>query len=195
MGELMSDISEKQLAANRANALKSTGPTSEEGKNIVRANAYKHGLSATNPSSLLMPGESEDALRELGARLRENLKPVGDMEELLVDRIESCAWRLKRIERVEAGLFAYGFLEKKAQLKDQEIENPAGVTDTTVEHPSTSVEATGFLQDAQTNNAFAKLSRYEAGLERSLYKALEELKKLQFLRRKEAGIPFRRVVR
>jgi len=191
----MSDISEKQLAANRANALKSTGPTTEEGKNLVRVNAYKHGLSATNPTSLLMPGESEDELREFGARLRENLKPVGDMEELLVERIESCAWRLKRVERVEAGLFAYGFLEKQAQLKEQDVANPTDLAEPLTQRLVTGVEATGFLQDAQTNNAFAKLSRYEAGLERSLYKALEELKKLQLLRRKEAGIPFRRAVR
>lgn len=188
----MSNISEKQLAANRANALKSTGPTTEEGKNIVRANAYKHGLSASTPSSVLMPGESEAELREFGTRLRESLKPVGDMEELLADRIESCAWRLKRIERVEAGLFAHGFFEKQAQQREQEVESPTRLTDTLTQQTVTGVEATGFLQDAQTNNAFSKPSRYEAGLERSLYKALEELKKLQLLRRREGGIRSRR---
>ncbi len=38
--------SEKQLIANRANALKSTGPRSLQGKQRVGQNALKHGLAA-----------------------------------------------------------------------------------------------------------------------------------------------------
>jgi hypothetical protein len=76
-----------------------------------------------------MPGENENELREFGARLRESLKPVGDTEELLAERIESCAWRLKRIKRVEAGLFAHGFFEKQAQHREQQIERQTSLTD------------------------------------------------------------------
>lgn len=36
-------MSEKQLAANRANAQKSTGPRTEEGKTAASRNAWKHG--------------------------------------------------------------------------------------------------------------------------------------------------------
>ena len=36
-----------------------------------------------------------------------------------------------------------------------------------------------FIRDADKANAFPKLSRYEAALERSLYKALHELQRLQ----------------
>ncbi len=39
-------VSEKQLAANRRNAQKSTGPRTAEGKTRVSMNAMKHGLSA-----------------------------------------------------------------------------------------------------------------------------------------------------
>jgi hypothetical protein len=38
--------SERQKAANRANALHSTGPKTEEGKAAVRFNAFRHGLLA-----------------------------------------------------------------------------------------------------------------------------------------------------
>ena len=38
-----------QLAANRANAQLSTGPTSAAGKQIVSQNAVKHGLHRIHP--------------------------------------------------------------------------------------------------------------------------------------------------
>jgi hypothetical protein len=43
-----------QIAANRANAQKSTGPRTAEGKAASRLNALKHGLDA---ESLIIPGE------------------------------------------------------------------------------------------------------------------------------------------
>ena len=36
-----------------------------------------------------------------------------------------------------------------------------------------------FVEDARSENAFSKLSRYEVGIERSLYRALHELQRLQ----------------
>ncbi|MBM3502114.1 MAG: hypothetical protein FJX74_25970 [Armatimonadetes bacterium] len=39
------------------------------------------------------------------------------------------------------------------------------------------------VRDAASANAFSKLSRYEAGLERSMYRALRELERLQGSRR------------
>ena len=46
----------RQVAANRANARKSTGPTTEEGKQQSRGNAVRHGLTAET-----VIGELEDA--------------------------------------------------------------------------------------------------------------------------------------
>jgi hypothetical protein len=46
-----------------------------------------------------------------------------------------------------------------------------------------------FTRDADKANAFSKLSRYEAGIERSLYKALHELQRLQATRRAESNVP------
>ena len=76
--------SDKQIDANRRNALKSTGPKTPEGKDAVRLNALKHGLLSRKT---LLPGEDEEALREPDERLREELQPVGVLENLLVDRI------------------------------------------------------------------------------------------------------------
>jgi hypothetical protein len=43
-----------QIAANQANAQKSTGPRSVEGKSVSRFNALKHGIDA---ASIVIPGE------------------------------------------------------------------------------------------------------------------------------------------
>jgi len=64
--------SEKQEKANRQNALKSTGPKTSKGKAVARYNAVKHGLLSQD---VLIPGEDEAALRELGEILRDELNP------------------------------------------------------------------------------------------------------------------------
>jgi hypothetical protein len=43
---------EKQIAANRANARHSTGPRTAAGKRKSSHNAYRHGLSSSMPSDL-----------------------------------------------------------------------------------------------------------------------------------------------
>jgi hypothetical protein len=97
--------SDKQAQANRRNALKSTGPKTPEGKAAVRHNATKHGLLS---QEVLLPGEDAAALEELGERLRAELQPVGELESMLVDRIIAAYWRLRRLGRVEAGIYSPG---------------------------------------------------------------------------------------
>ena len=94
--------SDKQIEANRRNALKSTGPKTPQGKDAARLNALSHGLLA---QEILLRGEDKDALRELSEGLRLELQPVGELENLLVERITSLLWRLRRLARVEAGIF------------------------------------------------------------------------------------------
>ena len=111
--------SEKKAQANRRNALKSTGPKTPEGKAAVRLNALKHGLLS---QEILLPGEDEEALRELGEHLREELQPVGELENLLVDRIIASYWRLRRLGRVEAGIFAWERSEELAERAEREAQ-------------------------------------------------------------------------
>jgi hypothetical protein len=130
--------SEKKADANRRNALKSTGPKTPEGKDAVRLNALKHGLRS---EEILLPGEDGEALRELDERLRNELQPVGELENVFVDRIITAYWRLRRLGRVEAGIFAwqlYGELRERAQrearsykrnILDDIVEQDATITD------------------------------------------------------------------
>ena len=54
--------SKRQLAANRRNAKKSTGPKTPDGRAAVRLNGLKHGLSA---ETLILPGENQSDFTEL----------------------------------------------------------------------------------------------------------------------------------
>jgi hypothetical protein len=208
--------SEKQTQANRRNVLKSTGPKTPEGKAVVRLNATKHGLLSRE---VLLPGEDEQALRELNENLRAELQPVGELENLLVDRIIAAHWRLRRLGRVEAGIFAwqlYGELLERAQgeaktyersTHDDFLENqfgpPIRITDEqkhqealskaqeikAKQDAETATLGRTFIRDADKANAFSKLSRYATTIERSLYKALHELQRRQAARRAEGDDP------
>ena len=79
---------ERQVAANRVNASRSTGPRTPEGKARVALNAIKHGLFSRES---LVKGESQVDLLDFGKRLRAQLAPVGELELLLADRIVSNA--------------------------------------------------------------------------------------------------------
>ena len=104
MLERLSIASDKQVRANQQNALKSTGPKTPEGKTAVRHNALEHGLLS---QEVLLPEEDEAPLKESGESLRAELQPVGELENLLVERIIATIWRLRRLERVVAGIFAF----------------------------------------------------------------------------------------
>ena len=93
--------SERQKAANRANAHHSTGPKTPEGKAAVRLNACRHGLLARD---VVLPEEDVDAFEDLWNQVWANLSPMGPIEELLVDRVVNLSWRLRRLERAETAL-------------------------------------------------------------------------------------------
>nr|MBN2276546.1 hypothetical protein [candidate division Zixibacteria bacterium] len=90
-------VSEKQLLANRANAKKSNGPMTAEGKAVSSRNAIKHGLYAAdiiiNSPHLK---EDPDDYDYLLSSLFDELKPVGVFQEQLVHKIANCLWRSRR---------------------------------------------------------------------------------------------------
>ena len=94
-----------RLAANRQNALQSTGPRTPEGKALACQNARTHGLLSRHV--VLLPDEDANRLAAIRHALHAELQPVGDLETLLVDRMVACAWRLRRLHTVEAGVFEH----------------------------------------------------------------------------------------
>src|ERR1700741_4995995 len=93
--------SEAQRAANRRNAEKSTGPKTERGKETVARNALRHGFRA---EKILTFDEKSADFEAFVEEQRAAYEPADAIEDQLVERIALCAWRLRRITRVEADI-------------------------------------------------------------------------------------------
>ncbi len=92
---------DKQIEANRLNALKSTGPKTDEGKEASRANALKHGLSG---AGIVVVQEEEDLIEQCEDEWHSSLKPNNAFEMHLAHRIAVEAVRVDQIERAERDL-------------------------------------------------------------------------------------------
>ena len=206
----------KQVAANRRNAKQSTGPRTAKGKSVLKFNALDHGLLARDA---VLPGEDAGDLEALHRRLAEELSPVGEVEIMLVDRVAESSWRLRRDARVETGLYTVFRVEVEARERLDAQRSPAGGpqapdwikreirggnSDGDEVHDDAAPEADeepnseqslrllgrSFLHDAGSTDAFGKLSRYESTIERSFYRALRELERVQQARKSgEAATP------
>ncbi len=96
------------------------------------------------------PRKDADALRELAESLRVELQPVGEPENLARRAI-----RLPSVEAPATGL--------RRSLFIQESHGGHGVRDL-----DTSTSGLASIRDGNGANAFSKLSRYEATMERAL---------------------------
>src|SRR5580692_6807529 len=95
--------SARQLAANRANSQKSTGPRTDSGKINSRLNAFKHGLSG---QTILRTPEQDAAYSTYRARLYPDLAPASAVELDFAERIIYDSWRIHRASAIEANLYA-----------------------------------------------------------------------------------------
>ena len=95
---------EKQIEANKKNALHSTGAVTDEGKAVVALNAIKHGVFARDLIISSGDGkENEGEYKQLFHNLIESLNPQNQLEHLLVEKIAVDFWRLRRVLRFETG--------------------------------------------------------------------------------------------
>lgn len=88
-----------KLAANRRNALRSTGPRTPAGKLVVAQNAIRHGVFANLP---VVPGEGESDWQAHRQGILDSLAPVGLLEVNMAERAALLMWRLGRLARYEA---------------------------------------------------------------------------------------------
>ncbi|MBI2842383.1 MAG: hypothetical protein HYX78_03185 [Armatimonadetes bacterium] len=101
---MATETSLSKVEANRQNARLSTGPKSDAGKAAVKWNAMKHGLLAKEVVIRTGDGkESRAEFQTLLTLLADDLQPEGVLEEMLVEKIAVCYWRLRRVVRCEVG--------------------------------------------------------------------------------------------
>lgn len=162
--------SSQQLAANRANAQLSSGPTSSEGKAKVSHNALKTGLTGR---TILLPSDDVAAYQAQVAQIFEQFAPASDEEKRLTQSLADTLWRLERIPSLEAGIYAIGRRELAAQFSDEEDEAVRKAM----------IEAQIFLSYRRDLN---NLSVQEARLRRQYEKDEVELKRLLAEREKAA---------
>jgi hypothetical protein len=91
----------RQLEANRRNALRSTGPKTEAGKQTSRRNAVRHGLTAETVIDALEDAEDYKAFE---AAVAAGFDAQTAVERELVLRLASLLWRLRRATAIDTGL-------------------------------------------------------------------------------------------
>lgn len=91
--------SQARIDANRANALKSTGPKSPEGKARSRMNAWKHGITAEH---VLVSAEPAEDFEALALDYRSRLQPADGYELRLVDQLISIHWHIIRMRFIQS---------------------------------------------------------------------------------------------
>ena len=106
---------EARLLANRANAQLSTGPRTSEGKSISSLDAVKTGLTGR---TVVLPTDDAAIYQRHILDYESEYQPEGLRERELVQSLADTAWRLQRIPRLEAALYAQGYLDFENAFED-----------------------------------------------------------------------------
>jgi len=157
----------RQIEANRRNALKSTGPRTEAGKEVSRRNALRHGLTAETVISAMEDAEDYKAFQ---AAITADYDAQSAVERELVLRLASILWRARRATTMETGLFEIqaGHLRRNQQSRKL-LGDSGGVIHALLQGMKADGPAIEFAQcflrlANLPNFALDRLSRYEANL-------------------------------
>ncbi len=150
-------VSDRKLAANRANAQKSTGPKTPQGKQNSRNSRRKAFLAST----VVTDHESRGRFCNLLSSFYDEYQPEDNTERLLIEKMAVAHWRLLRIWSLETtGLI----LETRRQAAANPEQNP----------PAHALLALHALSDSHRHADL--LGRHERRYDREFYTALAALK-------------------
>ncbi len=182
----MKNVSEKQLAANRANAARSTGPRTPEGKARAALNSRKHGLASAGVSVLRM--EQNGELDNLRADAVARYQPRDSQEMFAVERIAVCQLMMIRSWRLEAGMFI-ACLDRTLNYDESSIYHLHAELsqDVAVDQRRNYAMAEGFQRMAKESPMWSLALRYQAQAERQYRRAVEEFQRL--VREREPDFP------
>ncbi len=164
-------VSNRKLAANRANAQLSSGPTTSGGKAKSCLNAVKTALTGR---TVLLPADDAAAYEQHVLAYTKELRPLTQRECDLVQSIADTAWRLKRIPALEMAIYAQG----RIQFAESFDNHDAAL------RPSMIELHTYLTYEKQLRN----LQLQEARLARRYEKDTAELRKMQQERDQREGV-------
>src|SRR5689334_14765871 len=144
-----------QIQANRLNALKSTGPRTENGKAASRCNALRHGADS---QLAVIPGEDPAELEALARGYHQTWRPRGPEQGFLVDTMIQSDWLRRRFLLIQTRLTA----ELLARVED--TSNPLGAI---------------FAGDSPGARALERVMRHYEAADRSWFRAFRELQILK----------------
>jgi hypothetical protein len=156
-------VSPRQLAANRANCQKSTGPKTPAGKARVRFNSLKHGLTATQ---VCLPGESRAEYDQRRQEYVDHFQPANLIEWDILDDLFAARWRKERSIKYEKCLLLDTFTRRRLDIEKD------------YESISLDAEAALAFHELSADSHFLKLlDRYETRVMHNIladWKLLEE---------------------
>ncbi len=91
-----------QIRANRANALRATGPKTPAGKKASSSNSTRHGMLS---QTVVLEGESQSRFEDLVISLTAQLKPRSDAEVAIVETMAIARWKQMRIWGIQKAGF------------------------------------------------------------------------------------------
>jgi len=172
-------LSPQKIEANRRNSAKSTGPRTLRGKKNSRLNSLRHGLLAK--SVVILEGSGRENAAEFVSLLNNlgrDLQPVGTLEELLVNQIAACYWRLDRGLRCEVG-------ELRRSFADRPMSSFFESLDAGGQNPER--DAISSHLNIPSENVLGRILRHETAIHRQLNQAMNHLERLQ--RQRKAAAP------
>src|SRR5256885_3914583 len=172
-------ISDKQLAANRANAAKSTGPRTPEGKARSARNACTHGFTASSFAVVRL--EELDEIARLKQDLVAVYQPVNSQEMFALEQMALAQQTMFRAARIESGFFT-NCLDNHINANDVPVSpmSPlltAGIRITRAQNRNYAL-ADGLDRMVKQGNSFVLLMRYKAQAERLYRRAVEDFDRL-----------------
>ena len=154
-------VTERQIKANRANAAKSTGPRTPEGKRISSKNAALPGLVS---GTVVLKGESMRRFNDLAAALILQFQPRNSAEAFLIQTMTAARWRLLRMWGIQTAGF-------ELEMALQQSGSPAA--------SGAVLAAITFRTLADNSRVLALQHRFEAAYDRQYNHALAMLLKLR----------------
>jgi len=180
-------ISDKQLAANRSNAARSTGPRTGrplgQGKARSARNAVKHGFTASHFSVIRL--EDHDEVARLTEDLVSVYQPVNAQELLALQRMALAQQSIFRAARLESGLFTTCLNEALSPDDQPYFEVNAELSsdiEITRSQNRNFLLGEGFHRLTKLTNSWTLFLRYQAQAERLYRRALEDFERLRKLR-------------